>query len=369
VKRSVKRIKILATGVAQAPVTVQTVANTGRRLIHGFRAPAYMLRLQKATRETPLILQIETVSICDSACVFCAYPHVKRKKGVMSLALFEKVVKDYAAMGGGPVSLTPIVGDALLDPHLMERLRILKAHPEINQITLTTNAIALGRYSDEDVRDMLQTLFCIQVSIGGLDAATYEMMYGVDRFSQVQEAMKRLIALGKTVPQPANLSFAFRTNDVKFERRFKRRLDAFRREGVFISHIWAYANYSGLITGEERQNLVVHETPLMMRKACIYARAHVAVCWDGRITACGYADFEGDKLPIGHAKKDTLAYVCAEEKRRAIIDSFKRLRPLPICRECSAYRSDIAVFSRPYCREIKPRKPLPIEFFRQFWGG
>jgi MoaA/NifB/PqqE/SkfB family radical SAM enzyme len=364
---SVQRFKILAASFVQSPM--QTIEEISRRLMQKFKMPAHVVRLQATTRETPLILQIETINVCNSACVFCAYPHVKRKKGVMSLALFEKVVKDYVAMGGGPVTLTPVVGDALMDPHLMERLRILKSHPEINQISLTTNGIALERYSDEDVRHILKTLFCIQVSIGGLDAATYETMYGVDRFSQVQQAMKRLIALRETVPQPASLSFAFRTNDVKFERRFKHQLDAYRREEVFISHIWAYANYSGLVKSEEKLNLMVHETPAKMRRTCIYARAHIAVCWDGRITACGCADFEGDKLPIGHADKDNLSYVCAGEKRTAIIDSFSKGSPLPICRQCSAYQADTAVFSRSYCREIEPGKPLPLEFFRQFWGG
>jgi MoaA/NifB/PqqE/SkfB family radical SAM enzyme len=359
-------IRIFLTGFLQSPL--KTAAELGLRLLHAFKEPAQVGRLQQMTREAPIILQIETINVCNAACVFCAYPGMKRQKGVMSLPLFEKIVREYAEMGGGAVSLTPLVGDALLDPHLMDRLRILAAQPAIKQVSVTTNGIALDRFSDDDVRHLLETLYCIQVSIGGLDAATYEMMYGVDRFSQVQQAMERLLSIRDSVRRPASISFAFRTNDARFEARFGQLLDGYRQRGVFISHIWTYANFSGLVKDDEQLKLVVLRSKEQKRRICTYPAIAMSICWDGKITACGCADFEGNQLTIGHAEQATLAEAGSGTRRSAILDSFPKGTPAGICRQCSAYQPD-TIFASPCFSGIQPHQPLPLEFYRQFWGG
>ena len=366
-KPAERLLKNLAISFVSSPLN--TLSEIGRRLLPGRKVSTQVSRLREVTRETPLILQIETTNICNARCVFCAYSKMAREKGVMSMPLFERIVREYAAMGGGPVSLTPVVGDALLDPHLLKRLRILEACPEIRQVSLTTNAIALERYPDEDVCRLLEAIDCIQVSIGGLDAATYETMYGVNRFPQVQRGLERLLALRESVAAPAHITLAFRTNDWKFERRFRRQLEEFRRRGVFVSHIWSYSNYSGFVKSDEKLNLAVVDSSVKMRQVCIYARVHMAICWDGRITACGCADFEGDALRIGQVGQDHLTDVWAGNKQIGILDSFQKGNPAEICRECSAYQPDSVVFSRKFCVGIEPHRPLPLVYFRQFLGG
>jgi hypothetical protein len=95
----------------------------------------------------------------------------------------------------------------------------------------------------------------------------------------------------------------------------------------------------------------------------------MAICWDGRITACGCADFEGDALSIGQAGQNSLAEVWVGEKRIRILDSFQEWNPAEICQKCSAYQPDFIVFSGKFCRGIEPHHPLPLEYFQQFWGG
>jgi MoaA/NifB/PqqE/SkfB family radical SAM enzyme len=293
---------------------------------------------------------------------------MKRKKGVMSMSLFEKIVRDYSDMGGGTVSLTPVGGDALVDPHFVDRLRILEALPAIKQITLTTNAIALGKYSDEEVRHILAAVDCIQVSIGGLDANTYETMYGVKQFHTVERSMRRLVDLRDGVPEASSIAFAFRTNDPRFEARFKPQLDEFRRRGIFISHISTYANYSGIVSDDETLKLQVHANRERKRRACALACVHVAVCWDGKVTACGCTDMEGNSLVIGHVDKDALADMLSSEKRTRILDSFAKGKPPKLCQDCSGYHPD-TIFARPFFKGVVPGKPLPLPFFHHFFGG
>ena len=360
------QILTIAHGLVKSPRA--TLVQLGKDVRYRFRLPAQVTELEALTYQTPFILQIETTNVCNASCIFCAYPKMSRKPGFMSLSLFEKVVKDYAAMGGGPVSLTPVVGDVLLDPHLMERFRILREHPEINQISFTTNAIGLDRYSDEEVCRLLRETYCIQVSIGGLDVETYRALYGVDRFARVRQAMERLLRLNETLSRPAHITFAFRTNDPAFESRFKQQLDEYRQRGAFISHIWTYANYSGVVENDKIRNLTVLKSVGGKSRICTYGSVAMSICWDGTITACGCVDFDGSRLRIGHAEQEPLASVWAGRRRIAILQSFGSGKLVPICRDCSAYRPNTD-FALPHFEGIQACQPLPLGFFHQFWGG
>ena len=361
-----RTLRALMLGIMLDPLPI--LLDIGRRILPGRVGQSQVLELREATGKAPLILQIETINACNAACIFCAYPHMQRPRGVMSMELFTKIVDDYAAMGGGAVSLTPVVGDPLLDPDLLERLQILAAHPEIGQVSLTTNGIALERFSDAEVRLLLQALDCIQISSGGLDEQTYRTLYGVDRFHQVQLAMERLLTLREQVATPAHINLAFRTNDWKFELRHKRKLDKYRRKGVFVSHIWTYANYAGVVSSDADRNLDVFETPGEKSEPCVYPQVHMAVCWDGRVTACGCVDFEGNSLQIGHAGKESLADIWQGTKHQPILETFCKGSLVPICRECTAYQPESS-FARPHFKGIEENKPLPLEFFKRFWGG
>lgn len=345
----------------------EALAEIGRRLLP--EKPSLLgAEIKEIVRESPLILQIETTNVCNARCAFCAYTNLQRQKGVMDLDLFEKIVRDYVAMGGGAVSLTPIMGDPLVDPHLFRRLRLLQDNPAVNRISLTTNAIALDRYSDADVRFLLEALDCLQLSIGGLDAQSYQRMYGVDQFPRVKQAMDRLLALNEAVSRPANIAFAFRTTDWKFELRFRRQLDGYRKRGVSISHLWTYANYGGMVEADKNVGLVVNAGPVEKQRACAFASVHMAVCWDGSITACGCADAEGRGLTIGRADRDSLAEVWAGAKRAGIMGSFAKGNLPEVCRRCSAYQPDTLLGS-PAFQDVRRACPLPVEFYRQFWGA
>jgi len=361
----VRKLKTFILHFSRSPLA--TVTEAGRHLLSGGVSPQVSF-IQEITEEKPLVLQVETTNVCNARCIFCAYPHMQRDKGVMDLGLFKKIVREYAAMGGGAVSLTPIQGEPLLDPHLMRRIRILDANPAINQVSLTTNAITLDRYSDEEVQYLLEALDFVQVSIGGLNEHNYRTLYGVDQFARVKRAMDRLLELNEAVANPTNLAFAFRTLDRKFERRFRRALDAYRRRGAMVSHICTYDNYGGLVDGDGSAGLSLTAESVEKTRPCALASMHMAVCWDGRITACGCADIEGRGLSLGRAERDSLADVWTDERRTGILNAFETGQLPEICRKCSAYQPN-AVFASGAFRDVQPEEPLPVEFYHRFWGG
>src|SRR5688572_27615423 len=99
----------------------------------------------------PFQLHLELTNICNALCIFCPYQFQKRAFETMSEDVFHRAVGQYLDIGGGSVGLTPIVGEAIVDPLFLQRVRFLRRLSGIDRIFVTTNAITLDRYSMEDV--------------------------------------------------------------------------------------------------------------------------------------------------------------------------------------------------------------------------
>lgn len=148
-------------------------------------------------RFRPLTISIETVNICNNDCVICPYSAQTRKRRVMRPELFAKVIADYVAIGGGPVSLTPLVGEALLDKHLAERLALLRETPAVSSVSATTNAVMVRRFNDAILTQLLAGIDLLNVSVYGLDREEYLVMTQRDEYDLFRSGLVRVVALGK----------------------------------------------------------------------------------------------------------------------------------------------------------------------------
>ncbi len=124
-------------------------------------------------RIRPLYLRIETVNHCNNDCIICAYGDQTRAKKHMPRAVFEKALDDYRNMGGGYVSLTPLVGDVLMDRHIRERIDYLQTCDFVSGIGFTTNAAMAHRFSDRELATIVGPLQRLSISIYGLDEGEY----------------------------------------------------------------------------------------------------------------------------------------------------------------------------------------------------
>src|SRR3954468_9302483 len=82
-------------------------------------------------------LQVSVTNVCNARCSFCAYrlvAHTGRPTGVMKMDVFKKTVDEYSKLGGKGIDLTPTVGDPLLDPTLIEKVKYLREHTQIQDI-------------------------------------------------------------------------------------------------------------------------------------------------------------------------------------------------------------------------------------------
>jgi len=325
-----------------------------------------MQRIRKSLEQRPLLLAIETVSLCNARCVFCVYPTMKRKKEIMPMDLFRKIIGEYSRLGGGALSLTPVMGDLFLDPFIIQRYEALDEFKNINQISFTTNGIALSKFSDDQLKYILNRSFLIQFSIGGLDPDTYKRLYEVNQFEAVMSSVKRVMRLNNEIQEKVHIILAFRTDNPQFENEYASQLDEFRRQGVIVSHISAYYNFGGTIKTDKvklKKNNIVAK-----RLTCALPLINPHVYSNGKITTCGCADAEGNGLIIGNGNKDTVIDSWRGKRRNSILNSFSRGKPPKLCQECTAYRPNTFLGSGIF-KDVALDKKLPLDFYIKFMGG
>ena len=290
-------------------------------------------------RFRPLALSVETVNICNNDCVICPYSIQTRKKQGMDMAIFAKVVSDYAALGGGQITLTPMVGEMLLDKQLLERLKLLRATPAISRVSAITNATMAYLYSDEELAELAGYFDRITVSVYGLDAEEFALMTRKDQYDQFMDSLGRLIRI-------------FGVDKVGLGARHLRartaeEIDAWlaqvaQRAGVEPSQLSlpgtiTFANWTVFDTSKPLPLDAEWMPPQQNTEQCALPLISLQVLSSGKVSFCGCADFDGKTaLMLGDIREHSLAELLNSEKVRHLWDWQGCGVPDP-CKGCSFY--------------------------------
>lgn len=290
---------------------------------------------RKDGRFRPVMLFCETANICPNACIICAYPRMTRPKGVMTLDLFERVVTDYAAMGGGDVSLTPVVGDVFLDPHLGERVARLRREPTIGKIGLTTNAVRADTLGDTGLRTLLGGLDRVYLSVYGLDAEENRMLTGRHHFGRAKDNLKRIVDL---VDDVNKIGVGFRLLRRRSE-------DALRH---WLLETCGVALPFGVVTEFANWGVLDTAVPLPLDAAWMPERSVTLPCLlplvacqvhvDGNVSFCPCDDFDAaPELSLGRIGQDSLYDLCNGPAAAQLWAAGAKDTPAH-CRRCTFHR-------------------------------
>jgi hypothetical protein len=305
--------------------TKRTLVSTGAA--SKMRTPSAELR--------PLGLICETVNICNADCVFCPYSRQTRKFGTMSPAMFETVCRQYVEMGGGPMSLTPMVGDVLLDKELPARLRTLEQHSESISPSITTNLYALDRHSDEVVLQMMETFGRIHVSSYGMTEEENAAITQRKHFAKYIEQGKRLGQLWEQSTKACQIVIGFRN----LYRRERETLRNFVQQ--IFGHDWlacdtvSYCNWGGTMSGKLPGDAVWVDLRTN-RSPCLQLITAMQVYWDGRVSACACCDYDaGQDLALGTLADRTLPELYNSAINRQIWADQEGGQMQAICKNCT----------------------------------
>lgn len=143
----------------------------------------------------PQMIQIQTRTGCNGACVFCPYPDAVNKvpRGRMTDALFEKIVDEIACHHVTRRISPYLMNEPFLDSSILEKARLIKKRVPNARIVITTNGSLL---TEEVVRDLVMDnpLRAVYISMQGIDKEPYEAtMRGALVFEKTLENVERLV--------------------------------------------------------------------------------------------------------------------------------------------------------------------------------
>jgi radical SAM protein with 4Fe4S-binding SPASM domain len=312
------------------------VANTE----YHFRAHRRAIRQRlESLRRIPRGLHVEGTNICNAACVFCAYPQMERKKQVMTLEDFERVVRQYLAMGGHHVSLTPIVGDPFVDKHLFERLDFLMGLDDVRGISFYTNAILMGRDKCDRLMRYASKLH-VHVSWGGWDKETWDTIMGVKKFEPARDAVLAFLETKERTHTPIRFTLALRCPEPQEKNELYRKLHESQRRGlVEIAGMSDYDSWAGMIAPEELRKVGLQpRTMPYKRGACELLFTKPVILADGRVNACACRDVEAE-LIVGNVNDKPLGEIWAGKEITELIERHERGDYPDVCKRCTYFVS------------------------------
>ncbi len=291
-------------------------------------------------RQMPDILHIEGTNICNAKCIFCAYPQMQRPKQVMPMSDFQRIIDDYVEMNGKCVSLTPIVGDPFIDPHIFERLDCLHQRTQIENFYFFTNAILMKPEIGERLLIYADKL-AVHISLGGFDRETYKKIMGVDRFDMVRQNVETLIELKRKGSSPIDLFIRIRCPLSSCKGKVWKRFRTYEQENLIKIRTLkrGYDSWANKIKPKnlEKVGLEPLKQPYK-RGACKFIFKKPVVLTDGKVNACACRDVEAE-LIVGDLKDSKLSRIWTGKRIDELIERHERGNYPDVCKRCTFYIS------------------------------
>src|ERR1700688_310015 len=286
----------------------------------------------------PFELHLELTNLCNADCVFCPYQFQTRDTQFMSDDVFHKAVHDYVAIGGGSVGLTPIVGDALIDPKFLQRVRYLRSLPQIDHIWLTTNCILLDKFGVDHV--LQSGVNALNVSTAGFNEEMYRRVYRNASYQRMRRNVVELVERNTALGSPVTITIALRPD---------RPLDAVMADPDFqpilahkpeLDFTWSFTSANGRITRDILPASMKLRVVTSRPQPCVNTYNGPIVLPDGTVMGCScVAAMDAVKdLGIGNVMKTPLEKIWSDAPMQRLRSSFGTGALNSTCAGCDMYR-------------------------------
>jgi hypothetical protein len=281
----------------------------------------------------PLILRVEVTNQCNANCVFCAYQFQTRPWVVMTDEIFKRAVDQYTALGGQAVNFSPVVGEALIDKRLEEKVSYARGFPQYIKLELFTNGILLSRDRFESL--VAAGINQFHVALSGFSAAEYERVYRNSSYSKLLRNLKEIA--GSSALKEVSLIIHSRTDSLHPgddpDYQAIRDLKAFPI--LFEPNLVSW--HGAIKQADLPGHLFIINEPRDQRKPCFLLWGGFTVLADGRMTMCGCTDVDGTGLPLGNIQTVDLDAHLRDGRWSKWRDSFGEGNPPAFCKGCHSY--------------------------------
>jgi MoaA/NifB/PqqE/SkfB family radical SAM enzyme len=320
-------------------VFANKVKNVLVRKADAFAGRLYSIeRTLDAMAIRPYELHFELTNLCNANCIFCPYQFQEREIEFMRDEVFEKAVDDFVRIGGGSVGLTPIVGDALIDPKFVSRVKYLRSFPAIDRIWVTTNGILLDKHGIDEV--LQSGLTSITISTAGFEEKMYQRVYRSSSYQRVRRNVLKLVEENEKRSEPLNITVAIRTDRALSELLKDPDFQPILAYHPSIDFTWSYTSANGRITHDLIPTSMKLRRVKVKRDPCVQLYNGPIVLPDGKVIACScVAAMDAvEDLGIGDIMSTSLIDIWTGESMRRIRAGFGDGAPNPTCAGCDMYR-------------------------------
>jgi Radical SAM superfamily len=283
--------------------------------------------------KAPLILRIEVVNLCNADCVFCTYQYQKRAIETMSFDVFKRAVDQFTALGGTHLCFTPVVGEALIDRELEDKVAYARQSPQYERLELWTNAILLTRKRFEAL--VAAGINEFYISMSGFSAAEYKQLY---RNSNYAKVIQNLTAIAQSSAlKNVRFTVMARTCSPAPEQEpdyiKMRELDAFPI--VFQNEMFSW--HGQIKENDLTGSMFIIDGPKAQTKPCFFLWAGFTLLSNGDMTVCGCTDIDGAGLPLGNIRDVPIDAHLRDGRWLKLHDSFIAGAPPDFCKGCDMY--------------------------------
>jgi radical SAM protein with 4Fe4S-binding SPASM domain len=299
--------------------------------------------VEQITSFEDITLQISTITTCNSKCIFCPYPTFKEKGMIMKMETFKKIINQFIFFRGKEVDLTPLLGEALLDNGLFEKIKYAKS--KNLYVSIYTNGILLIK-NDNYKKLVDSNIDKVSLSVGDIDPKIDSEIYGIN----VQDSknrwkgIKKLINYAKDNNKNTIMHICFRSKRAPYEiindPLFEDIIKIMGRNYENVEFALKYDNWGGLIKKENLLGIMrIKKSFKNFFAPCKNLYKSLSIFPDGSVRLCGCRIKNSiyDELLIGNMNNKTLKEIILSKKVTGIQKSFLDNNPPKICRNCSLY--------------------------------
>jgi hypothetical protein len=291
-------------------------------------------------------LSIETSSVCNLDCCFCAYGKKQSPKLTMSNELFASSVTQALELGFDQFDLTPCTGDVFMDRHIFNKFDFLDNTPGVKGYGFYTN-FCVPRPKDIERLVALKKLTGIGISVYGHDLDTFlkisrttetvyrRLVHNLDQILTIHQRQKFPMHIQV---HPGRDSIRGRKSEITDL------LDRFKQAGVSIKlSKGLYNNWGGFITQDDVRGLpigVVGEDAVYKNGACVRLFTTIQIMATGIVNGCACRDADAT-LQLGDMNKASLRDIISvtNPAYMALIEEQQRGDFRPVCKSCDFYAS------------------------------
>jgi len=278
------------------------------------------------TGEFPLHLDVETNSLCNLRCTFCATTHNRYKPGYMDEVTWRKVIDEGGRNGLYSLKFT-FRGEPLLHRDLPRMVKYAK-DAGILDVYFNTNAV---RLTEPMIRSLIDAgLDRISISFEGFEKATYEHYRVGARFEDVVrniEALKRIKEeVGSTTPL------------VRIQTVLVPQLEG--REKEYTAFWTPRADEVAYLDMKDEDGNPDHRGTIA-DWACPQLWQRMTITWDGKILPCVHDIYEWMSFGSIHDISIKEAWKCAAEENYRNRHRAGRAHEIAACDRCPLRENEI----------------------------